>query len=281
MSKIVGWFKASTKNKIIALGGLVVILLVIAGAVFGDSPSADVSEDKNEDGSPKVEVSEFDKETEKLRTKCGEPPAGFRWGDGCTQIAVGKEGMSDEDVLFTYLRALSLLDLETAEKYSYKTDVIKQYSKLYDVEKDYSFLNEFKRAMYTETLGSMQLQGISKRTPFADKRRVIHMKVNMYDMQDRDFWLKDKDKIFDALSKYKVSESDTGKAKEYLFQYTKDYFASGKAKRKVIEIPITVEQTTDGTWLVVDDSTLNAICDSGDSETIVNYILERYSREMM
>lgn len=274
LKSFINWLKQDKKKMLAFIGVLVVILFLVGTTLSKGKPSKDDDKDKKQ-----KEVStqqSYNTDEARLNKKCGKAPSGFRWGEGCVTIATGQMGLSDEDVLYTYLRSLSLLDIETAEKYSYKTEVINSYSKMYSAETEYSFTNEFKRSMYTETLQSMVIQGIAKRAPFADKRRVITMNIQLIDTSDKDFWVKDKKKIFDNLNKYKISENDTSKAKEYLFKYVREYYGSDKSVKKTVEVPITVEQTTDGNWLVVNDSSLDAICKFQDGDTIVAYILEQF-----
>ena len=230
-------------------------------------------------------LSDFDKEQVRWIERYGTPPKGFRWKDDGTLQALGDPNMKDTDVAYTYIRALSTLDIATAQKYSNKTHVIKSLDRYYSTESDFTYDENFKKDMFKQVLLSIKPVKITNVANFANFRNAITMKMEVTDLTNKDFWKKDSSKIFKDLREYKKTEQDTTKAKNYLYKYVLDYYKSEKPAKHEVEINLVLDQDkTSGGWIVVKDKDLDNIAKYADGELVVNNILAAYdewlSREL-
>lgn len=266
------------KKTTIAIGSTVVICF------FGYNAMADRQAQKEEQVMAEKEAkqndvkSDFDIEQEKLIKRYGTPKKGFRWTDDGKLQALGDRGMTSEDVIYAYVRGLSTLDFSIAQRYSFKTDVVKTYQAFFESENDFTYNKNFQKGMYKQVLLSMRPNKIEDTALFADYKTSITMNIELLDLSNKDFWLKDKDKIFQDLKKYKMTERDTTKMKDYLFNYVLSYYSGEKPKTRNVKVNFTIQQTTDGSWLVTNDSELDALAKYQDGEIVVNQMLDQFER---
>ena len=222
-------------------------------------------------------LSDFDKEQIRWIERYGTPPKGFRWKDDGTLQALGDPNLKDTDVAYTYIRALSTLDIATAQKYSNKTNVITSLNRYYSTEADFTYDENFKKDMFKQVLLSIKPVKITNVANFANFRNAITMKIEVTDLTNKDFWKKDSSKIFKDLKEYKKTEQDTTKAKNYLYKYVLDYYKSEKPAKHEVEINLVLDQDkTSGGWIVVKDKDLDNIAKYADGELVVNNILAAY-----
>ena len=276
------------KNKKIMgiIGGVLVFIILIGGIrSYNSSKKAKQAADLEAQKAQQTDItkvdlkslSDFDKEQIRWIERYGTPPKGFRWKDDGTLQALGDPNLKDTDVAYTYIRALSTLDIATAQKYSNKTNVITSLNRYYSTEADFTYDENFKKDMFKQVLLSIKPVKITNVANFANFRNAITMKIEVTDLTNKDFWKKDSSKIFKDLKEYKKTEQDTTKAKNYLYKYVLDYYKSERPAKHEVEINLVLDQDkTSGGWIVVKDKDLDNIAKYADGELVVNNILAAY-----
>ena len=66
-----------------------------------------------------------------LEEEYGKPKDGFEWSITGDLVALGDEKMTPEDIVWTYVRSLSVLDFATAQQYSSKSVTTDRYKEYY------------------------------------------------------------------------------------------------------------------------------------------------------
>lgn len=276
------------KNKKIMgiIGGVLVFIILIGGIrSYNSSKKAKQAAELEAQKAQQTDItkvdlkslSDFDKEQIRWIERYGTPPKGFRWKDDGTLQALGDPNLKDTDVAYTYIRALSTLDIATAQKYSNKTNVITSLNRYYSTEADFTYDENFKKDMFKQVLLSIKPVKITNVANFANFRNAITMKIEVTDLTNKDFWKKDSSKIFKDLKEYKKTEQDTTKAKNYLYKYVLDYYKSERPAKHEVEINLVLDQDkTSGGWIVVKDKDLDNIAKYADGELVVNNILAAY-----
>ncbi|PGF05116.1 hypothetical protein [Bacillus toyonensis] len=277
LSGITSWIMEHKKTTL-AIAGVVIIGIISYNAVADRQAQKEAEVSAEKSAKQENVKSDFDIEQEKLVKKHGAPKKGFRWTDDGKLQAIGDKGMTSEDVIYAYVRGLSTLDFSNAQRYSYKTDVVKSYQGFYEAEQDFTYNKNFQKGMYKQVLLSLRPNKIEDTALFADYKTSITMNIELLDLSNKDFWLKDKDKIFQDLKKYKVNERDTTKMKDYLFNYVLSYYSGEKPKTRNVKVNFVMQQTMDGSWLVTNDAELDALAKYQDGEIVVNQILDQFER---
>lgn len=212
----------------------------------------------------------------------GKVPEGFIWDSDGSVLSLGDKSMSSEDVVYSYFRGLSFLDMSTVERYSRNSMVVDTYSGYFDEsDKNTDYLDQFLRNMYKQCLLSIQVEGIEDQTVFAENKQVFTIKAKMLDLTGKDFWVKDKKKIFEKLYLYDAEESDSAKSDIYLYDYILDYYKSEDANLRDVTFNVTVQKypDLDSGWLVSIDTDVDDACQYKDGKLVVSYIKEEYRDE--
>lgn len=212
----------------------------------------------------------------------GQVPKGYIWDTDGTLLSLGDKSMSAEDVVYAYLNGLRSLDLSMAQKYSRRSSVVSTYEEYFDSSSPTSdYYDSFLRNMYKEVLLSIEPGSIVDSTVFAENKQVFTVKLNVLDLTSKDFWLVDKDTIYNNLYVYSNEESDSTKGSNYLYDYVLSYYRSEDAVKRDVTVNLTVEKypDLDTGWLVSIDSDINDICNYKDGNLIVNYIQRQYQTE--
>src|SRR5690606_33034944 len=131
-------------------------------------------------------ISEYEQEQELYIQRYGEPKEGFRWNEDGELIPIGSIGKTQEDVIFTYLRSLTTLDFANAQRFSYKTEVVKQYQRFFDTESDFSYNNTFRKGMYKQVLLSMKPNRVVDLATFANYKAAVTMNIEIIDLTNKD-----------------------------------------------------------------------------------------------
>lgn len=217
-----------------------------------------------------------------LEISYGDAPDGYIWNMDGTLMSLGDKSMSAEEVVYAYINGLKSLDFSAVQKYSRDSVVVGTYSGYFsDIDKSTDYNDSFTRNIYRECLLSMQVRGIENTSIFAENKQVFTVKVNMLDLTQKDFWLKDKETIYKNLKVYSSDQSDSTKAEIYLYDYISNYYASEDADRRDVTFDLTLQKypDLDTGWLVSVDTDVDSACRYADGKLVVNYINEEFSKE--
>ena len=215
-----------------------------------------------------------------LSNRFGTAPEGFIWDYSGDLLSLGNPDLTSEEVVYSYIRSLALLDFGLAQRYSRNSRVVKTYEGYFSGSAaQASYKDQFTRNMYKLALMSLQVEGVDNSAVFAENKRVYTVRGNMLDLTDKDFWLKDKDALFDEFYKYGYTESDKTKVEQRLYEYILDYYEQEDAVKRDISFDITVERYPDlnSGWLVSIDSDIDSACKYKDGTLLVNYIKGLYN----
>lgn len=272
------WEKTWVKRTII---GFILVLLVLMGIracnMAKKSKVAKHEDTTTTTSSSKRELTQFEEEQKRLIERFGDPGKGYYWDEDGKRLALGDPNLSKTEVVNTFLRAVSTLDFATAQKYAYKDAVVKRVNDYFSKDAEFTYDESFKKGMYQEVLTSMEIVGIENSATFADDKANFAVKVKLLDLSNKDFWEKDEDEIFRNLTKYRKTESDSTKAKNYLYNYVTDYWKSEDAQKVQKTINITLMKTGQGGWLVSNDTDLDNFASYVDGETVVDNIMQAYN----
>lgn len=266
LSSLWEWITDNKGKTVVLVSGVLVVALIINNSIQSNQPEVDIEKT----------------EEELLMERCDifEIPDGYILTSACNILPAGDSDVTQEEVGYIYLRALSNLDLETAARYSYSTDVIKTYNRYFEIEDDFTYDQNFNRTVYKQALLSLAVNGVADTATFPDGRIVITFKIDMLDLTNKDFWLDDQEEIFENLEKYRVTESDSTKAKEYLYDYVLEYYQRPDAIKRSTTVAITIDRVSGyDHWLVSDDSALDAMLAYLDGESVVSHIMLQYDKQ--
>lgn len=213
-----------------------------------------------------------------LVKKYGDPPEGFKWSVTGELVAIGSDTMNAEDVLYTYLRSLSMLDFYTAQEYSEDSNVVSTYQDYYNNYGIEDYYDDFLRKQYKYALTTLEILQIGDTAVFADGTENVTVKLNMIDLTDKDFWLMDKDTLFDTLFNYKVYQDDDTKADQYLYDYIYKLYEKGSLPKKEVDVEIVLGKSAGGGWLVTNDKELDAALGYDWGTDIAKFIQDEYQQ---
>ena len=244
-------------------------------------PSTTVgSQNEDKTGSSNSEDSILMRQQSELIAKYGNLPEGYLWDLDGTLLSQGDKSMSAEEVLYAYINGLKSLDFSMAQKYSRNSRVVETYSGYFDsMNSNTDYSDAFYRNMYKQALLSMQVLGIESNSIFADNKQVFTVRIQMLDLTDKTFWVKDKYYIYQSLRVY--SEEDSTKADLFLYDYILNYYKSEEAATREVTFDITLEKyiDLDTGWLVSIDTDIDNACKYSDGTPVIRYIKEMYNSE--
>ena len=276
--------KFPKKYLIIAAVVLFIIMMIAANnhakekeeAAKGEESATVTDVDTGED-EEETQLSDAELEQQALIEVYGEPPQGFRWDDDGNTIPISNEGLTDEEVGMQYLRALTTLNMETAQKYAYYSTVISAYNSYYTIDASESYYTQFQRQVLTTTLQQTEIIGMENKVIFANGRRIITYTLTLPDLSYKDWYLDKAEEIYENMHTYLTGESDSVKAQQYVFSEVLNYLKSGNAKTKTVSVDITLDKVTNGGWVVTDDTSLDMVCEYRDGTSTYEYIFEQYT----
>lgn len=294
MKKILELAKA---NKVIA--GVIVALLVafIAfNAVKSNKAEAAAAKEKaaiqkeiddelaaldtttGSDGTPGVDAVLIQSQSN-LNTKNGTAPTGYIWDFDGSLISLGDKSLTSEDAMYSFVRGTSTLDFSTATKFSRGSTVVDTYQGYFNTAGLVDYREQFLKDMYKEALLSIQIKDVEDTAVFAENKVVFSLNVKILDLTNKDFWLDDKDDLFETLYLYDKGESDTTKSEQYLYKYILDYYKSDQSTLQSVTVDFEVQRypDIDSGWLVSNDIALDALCKYSDGTLVMNYIQDQYN----
>lgn len=212
--------------------------------------------------------------------KYGNLPDGYLWDLNGSLLSQGDKSMTAEEVVYAYMNGIKTLDFSSAQKYSRNSKVVQTYGSFYDSKvPNVGYDDSFFRNIYKQALLSMQVKGIESNSVFAENKQVFTVVVEMLDLTDKDFWIKDKYEIYKSMMIYGMEDST--KVDLYLYDYILNYYKSGEASTREVTFDLTLEKfiDLDTGWLVSIDSDVDNACKYNDGVPVVRYIKEMYQRE--
>ena len=217
---------------------------------------------------------------ESLKSSYGAPPEGFIWSMSGEPISLGDKDKEPEDVVYTYLQALSKLNMDTAEFFSRGSDVVKSYKEFYsetfNVTGDYKL--EFEREIYKQGMLSLEILGIDNTAVFAENKNTYTVKARIVDLSNKDFWKSEEEKFLGNLYYLDKNEGDSAKMDAAIYNAILTYYKSPGVKKRDISFDVTVQRypDLDSGWLVSTDLTLDSELRYKDGNAVVNYINQQY-----
>lgn len=290
LSNIWDWIKSHKKSTFAIIGVILFIILMVSANNHAkqkklkeqQASTEQVSTEESNNSKSYTEGTDayLMSMQPELRKSFGTPPEGFIWDLNGKGISLGDKSKSSEDVLYTYIRALSTLDLATAQKYSRDAKVVETYndyfSKANANQADYQ--EQFMRNMYKQALTSMEITGVESSSKFASNKSVYTVTISMLDLTAKDFWEKDKDNLFKKLSGYESKENDSTKLEIFLYDYILNYYKTPTAVKRTVSMDITLERypDIDSGWLVSIDKDIDDAAKYNNGTLVTNYITEQF-----
>lgn len=236
----------------------------------------------NEEESPVVSaydsLSESDRLQYDLEEIYGAPMEGFRWTNEGELVALSDETMSAEDVMWSYLRGMSLLDFSAIAKYSQISLVKSTYEHYYSDTSlgNTSSYSQFLRKCYDLTLKSLEIESVTTGAMFADGTTTMTVELKVLDLTDKDFWQKDYTRIMEDMSTLYTVEGDSEKANQYIYEYIYDEYKNGTVGKKDYTLNFKLVKLNQGGWLIADDTDLNSVLNYEKGVNVAEYIFEAY-----
>lgn len=280
-------FKLSKKH-IIIIGVVLVLFLIISQAsrakkleeVRRRNEEALNQQQQSTETNPYDGLSDAEIEQLGYIEEWGQPAQGFRWNYNHELVPISSDDLTNEDVIWSYLRALSILDFSTVQKYSSISLVANTYSGYFSDSSlgNSSYYSQFLRKVYKFALTSLEIESVGNTAVFANGTSIVTVKLKMLDLTDKDFWLEDRDEIFDNLKSLYVNENDSAKAQQYLYDYVYSAYENGKVGKRDITVEIKLDKVSLGGWLISDDTDLNSALCYENGLNVAQYILEEYNK---
>lgn len=215
-----------------------------------------------------------------LTSQYGVAPDGFEWDYTGNLVPLGNDDDHNcEDVVYMYLRAVSMLDFSTAARYSESSSIISTYQGYYGIvtEAITDYYRNFLRKQYKLSLTSLEVEGISDIAVFADGSEYLTVTIKCLDLSDKDFWVKDRDVLFDKMRVYKETEVDSVKVEQYVYDYMLEKYEEGAIPKKSHTIELVVSKDSGSGWLVSGDKELDAYLQYENGVDVARYILDEFS----
>lgn len=209
----------------------------------------------------------------------GTPPEGFRWDKKGNLVATSSEELTSEEVLYSYLKALAILDFSTVEKYSYTSMVDSTYLGYFRESGlgKTSYYNQFLRKEYKYALTTLEIDSVGDVAIFSDGTSIATVNLKVVDLTDKDFWKNDKDTIFKTLRSYYETEDDSAKAEQYVYDYIYQAYQQDLVKKRNISVEIKLDKVNLGGWLISDDTDLDMALRYDKGVNVADYIIECYN----
>lgn len=292
LSNIWDWVKSHKKSTGAIVGALLLIVLMVAANNHAKQKQLEQQKAETAKIAKDNEVQDKDRSyvegtdaylmsmQPELRKSFGTPPNGFIWDLNGKGISLGDKSKSSEDVLYSYIRALSTLDLATAQKYSRDAKVVETYndyfSKANANQADYQ--EQFMRNMYKLALTSMEITGVESSSKFASNKSVYTVTISMLDLTAKDFWESDRENLFKKLSGYESKENDSTKLEIFIYDYILNYYKTPTAVKRTVSMDITLERypDIDSGWLVSIDKDIDDAARYNNGTLVTNYITEQF-----
>lgn len=270
-----------------AIVGVLILAIIISSAVKSEKEKkeaeAEIARVQQElDSHKTTDTAVVDIHTQiqqQLSEQYGQAPEGFEWDYTGNLVALGNDDDSScEDVVYMFMRALSILDFSTAEKYSSGSKIVSEYKHYYsDVANSITdYYSSFLRKQFKKSITSIEVVSISDKAVFSDGSEYVTLNLNVLDLTDKDFWLSDKDTLYSTMRTYKETESDDTKMKQYVYDYIYSKYEDGTIGKHPITVELVVKKQNGGGWLVSGDGELNSNLEYENGVNTADYIINSF-----
>lgn len=219
-----------------------------------------------------------------LREQYGIPPEGFEWDyDGSLVTLSTLEDMTAEDVVYTYVQSVHMLDFATAQRVASSSTIIDTYTDYYDTVSS-SLLDiddAFKRKEYKLALNKMSADRVVDFVVMADGSMIYTMEITCLDLTNKDFWLDDEQNIYNTMYAYDKTELDSTKKEQFLYDYVYDAYVNDKCGYHTVNVDLVVTKSNGGGWLVSDDTELRKVLLYEYGLDVVSYINTKYEQFLL
>lgn len=197
-----------------------------------------------------------------LIKRFGEPPKGYILNWDGKLIPKGIKKMTAEQVAYSYLKALSTLDMATAQKYSRDASIVSDYESYFDTAtaKSSTTVTEYQQNIFKASMLSMQIESLGDATAFANDKQTFTAKIKMLDLYTTSFLDGGTmNQLEKGISDRGGITSDDSQGAKYLQSWLLNKYQSPDAPMTTIEATITVQKYPDLNtgWLVSIDKPLN------------------------
>ena len=272
---IIEWVKG---HVILTIVGSVLVVVLLAYAIFSGIQSRNVEEQQAAQADQGVQalldqqnesgVSDEGTDTvllnaqDALIQRFGEPPDGYILNWDGTFIPRGEKELTPEQVTYAYLKAISTLDMATAQKYSRDASIVKDYESYFDTSTSSAATTttEYQQNVFKAAMLSIQVESLGDSTAFAGDKQTFTAHIKMLDLYATDF--------IDGGTLNKLSKeidnrgginSDESQGAIYLQDWLVKYYSSDKAPLTTVDVTLTVQKYPDLNtgWLVSIDKPLD------------------------
>lgn len=239
------------------------------------------------------------KKKNKTENKSNYNTLGFKKGDGGwyykegdttgyydkygNRFEKGEQGVAFDDMVFNYLRAISILDFSSAYKYLTEEEastVISDYlqNKVDDEISDGSVSTNtttFNRKIYKKFLLSIEVLGIED-TVYAGDSNIVTVNIRHCDLTNTDFWRDDYEQVMESLidiNENSNSYDEIGtETVDYLTDYILKAFSKKNAPKKESQVEIVITKNDLGSWQISSDSDLAELARNNNGSYIIDKI---------
>lgn len=232
---------------------------------------------KNQDNS--VEEYDFHAEMQRsLTAQYGVAPEGFEWDYMGNLVAIGNDAEATaEDVLYMFIRALSILDFSTATKYSSGSSVLSSYQNYYSDYGMNDYYSNFLRKQFKKSLTSIEIDKITDTAVWADGTKYITISLNVLDLTDKDFWRDDEENLWKTMRVYRETEEDSVKLEQHVYDYIYEKYEDETIGKRTVTVELVVSKENGGGWLVTTDTELDAVLQYENGVDTARYILDAFN----
>jgi hypothetical protein len=197
-----------------------------------------------------------------LEERFGKPPAGYIRDWEGSLISKGDKSKTAEQVTYAYLKAISTLDMATAQKYSRGALVVKDYNSYFDTSTSSASTstNTYQENLFRQAMLSVQVKDLGDTTSFAGNKHNFTANISVLDLQSTDFINGDMlNTLSQEVEQHGGITTDDSEGAKYLQNWIINYYKSDKAPRTNVSVTLTVQKYPDLNtgWLVSIDKQLD------------------------
>lgn len=215
-----------------------------------------------------------------LREQYGIPPEGFKWDYQGNLVAIPDiESMNAEDIVYTYLQSLHMLDFATAQRVAAASSIIETFEDYYsDITAALADSeDEYDRSLMKLCLENMEIEGISNTVVQANGTYVFTVDITCLDLTNKEFWRDDEYALYQTMYAYDNTETDSTKKEQYLYSYILDAYKKKICGEHTISVDLVVVKANNGGWLIKDDNSLRKNLLNVDGLSLSAYINAQYN----